>query len=200
MGEAPARLSLQPGGIGTASVAVHSSFTGGPCRSDVGRTSPYAPSRLDGLPLNFNGRLLVQLGRTENSYMRVLSQAVHGRVRMWRGGLRSSLSVAAPFVWRCLNSHTITPFPHPPHRTGHADFPHPALGQELTPAHTKGHPQFTRSTARGRVSPAYTDRALGGQPPMPPPGWSFASRNSAGFFLRFSMWRLPQRSHIAGVF
>jgi len=42
---------------------------------------------------------------------------------MWRGGLRCSLSVAAPFVWRCLNSRTITPFPHPPHRTGHADFP-----------------------------------------------------------------------------
>jgi len=33
---------------------------------------------------------------------------------MWRGGLRYSLSVAAPFVWRCLNSRTISPFPHPP--------------------------------------------------------------------------------------
>ena len=29
---------------------------------------------------------------------------------MWRGGLRCSLSVAASFVWRCLNSETITPF------------------------------------------------------------------------------------------
>jgi hypothetical protein len=38
---------------------------------------------------------------------------------MWCGGLRYSLPVAAPFVWRCLNSHTITPFPHPPHQTGH---------------------------------------------------------------------------------
>ena len=27
-----------------------------------------------------------------------------GRVEMWRGGLRYSLAVAAPFVWRCLNS------------------------------------------------------------------------------------------------
>ena len=26
----------------------------------------------------------------------------------------------------------MTPFPHPAHRTGHADLPHPALGQELT--------------------------------------------------------------------
>src|ERR1700730_346097 len=25
-----------------------------------------------------------------------------GRVGMWRGGLRSTMSVAAPFVWRCL--------------------------------------------------------------------------------------------------
>ena len=28
--------------------------------------------------------------------------AAFGRVRMWRGGLRFSLSVTAPFVWRCL--------------------------------------------------------------------------------------------------
>ena len=34
-----------------------------------------------------------------------------GRVEMWRDGLRSSLSVAAPFVWRCLNSRTITSLP-----------------------------------------------------------------------------------------
>ena len=26
----------------------------------------------------------------------------------------------------------MAPFPHPAHRTGHADLPHPALGQELT--------------------------------------------------------------------
>src|SRR5437879_2003333 len=38
----------------------------------------------------------------------------------------------ASFVWRCLSSSTVTPFPHPAHRTGHADLPHPALGQELT--------------------------------------------------------------------
>ena len=59
-----------------------------------------------------------------------------GRVEMWRGGLRYSLSVAAPFVWRCLNSSTITPFPHPAHQTGHADFPHPAFGQNITPSST----------------------------------------------------------------
>src|SRR5262249_52557163 len=46
---------------------------------------------------------------------------------------RSNISVSAPFVWRCLSGSTVTPFPHPAHRTGRADFPHPALGQDLTP-------------------------------------------------------------------
>ena len=115
--------------------------------------------------------------------------AGNGRVRMWRGGLRISLSVAAPFVWRCLNSETITPFPHPPHRTGHADLPHPALGQELTPLHTKGHPQFTRPTAQSRVTLAYTDRVYCAQPPMPPPGRSFASRVATRV--------LPSLQHVA---
>ncbi len=35
------------------------------------------------------------------------------RVGMWRVGLRSSLRVAAPFVWRCLSGSTVAPFPHP---------------------------------------------------------------------------------------
>src|ERR1700730_1330477 len=34
-----------------------------------------------------------------------------GRVGMWRGGVRSTMSVAAPFVWRCLSGSAITPFP-----------------------------------------------------------------------------------------
>src|SRR6266853_2900899 len=51
---------------------------------------------------------------------------------MWRGGGRWNISVAAPFVWRCLNGSTIAPFPHPAHRTRQADFPHPALGQDFT--------------------------------------------------------------------
>src|SRR2546426_2570451 len=55
---------------------------------------------------------------------------------MWRGGSRVGLSVAAPFVWRCPSNLAITPFSHPAHRTGHADRPHPALGQDLTPSST----------------------------------------------------------------
>src|SRR5580704_8808982 len=57
---------------------------------------------------------------------------------MWRGGVRSTMSVAAPFVWRCLSGSAITPFPHPAHRTQQADFPHCALGQDLTPSPTTG--------------------------------------------------------------
>ena len=30
--------------------------------------------------------------------------STHGRVGMWRGGIRIGLSVSASFVWRCLNS------------------------------------------------------------------------------------------------
>ena len=51
---------------------------------------------------------------------------------MWRGGFRPNISVAASFVWRCLSSSAMAPFPHPAHRTGQADFPHPALGQDFT--------------------------------------------------------------------
>ena len=50
------------------------------------------------------------------------------------------MSVAASFVWRCLSSSTMAPFPHPAHRTGQADFPHPALGQDLTPLLSRATP------------------------------------------------------------
>ncbi len=60
---------------------------------------------------------------------------------MWRGGGRIGLSGAAPFVWRCLISRAIAPFPHPAHRTGRALLTHPALGQDITPSRTEGHEQ-----------------------------------------------------------
>ena len=53
---------------------------------------------------------------------------------MWRGSSRFGLSVAASFVWRCPSNLAVAPFPHPAHRTGHADLPHPALGQDFTPS------------------------------------------------------------------
>ena len=43
---------------------------------------------------------------------------------------RWDLSVAGPFVCRCLTSPAMRPFPHPAHRTGRADLPHPALGED----------------------------------------------------------------------
>src|SRR5262249_5421203 len=72
-----------------------------------------------------------------------------GRVEMWRGGGRSNISVSASFVWRCLTGSTVTPFPHPAHRTGQADLPHPALGQYLTPSPTARRAQ-ARSGVRAR--------------------------------------------------
>ena len=80
-----------------------------------------------------------------------------GRVEMWRGDRRLGLSVAAPFVWRCPSSFTVVPFPHPAHRTGRADFPHPALFQNIKPSHSKGRcraavgvsvPMFRKGTVR----------------------------------------------------
>ena len=72
------------------------------------------------------------------SYSGTKNVSTHGlgRVGMWRGGVRSSMRVAAPFVRRCLSGLSIAPFPHPSHRTGHADLPHPALGQDFTPSPT----------------------------------------------------------------
>jgi hypothetical protein len=36
---------------------------------------------------------------------------------------RSSLAIAPRFLWECLSSQTVNPFPAPPHRTQRADFP-----------------------------------------------------------------------------
>jgi transposase len=57
-----------------------------------------------------------------------------GRVEMWRGGGRFGISVAASFDRRCLTVRTVTPFPHPAHRTVRADFPHTALFQCIRPS------------------------------------------------------------------
>src|SRR5450759_5975784 len=64
----------------------------------------------------------------------------HGarRVDDWRGGGRYLSTVAAPFVWRCRNRRTLTPFPVAAHRTGHAG-PHPALGQDLRLSLSESH-------------------------------------------------------------
>ena len=61
-----------------------------------------------------------------------------GRVDDWRGGDRRGISVSAPFGSRCPTSHTVAPSPVAAHRTGHADFPHPALGQDIMLSPTEG--------------------------------------------------------------
>ncbi len=83
-----------------------------------------------------------------------------GRVEVWRGGFRSNISVAASFVWRCLSGPTMAPFPHPAHRTGHADFPHPALGQNFTPSPTaRRAPSWSGVRARSARKGARVDRS-----------------------------------------
>ena len=44
---------------------------------------------------------------------RFITHREAGRVEVWRGGCRSSISVAAPFVWRCLTSSTMLRFHTP---------------------------------------------------------------------------------------
>jgi hypothetical protein len=85
---------------------------------------------------------------------RRLQPSGESRVGVWRGGVRLGIAVAAPFVRRCLSGSAVAPFPHPPHRTGHADLPHPALGQDLTPSSTARRAQAgsdvrARSARRG---------------------------------------------------
>src|ERR1700723_3259193 len=91
------------------------------------------------------------------------------RVEMWRGDVRLSMSVPAPFVWRCLSGSAVAPFPPPAHRTGRADLPHPALGQDLTPSSTARRAQAgsgvrARSARRG----ARVDRRVGQIDPKSP--------------------------------
>src|SRR5215472_12051732 len=99
------------------------------------------------------------------------------RVEMWRSGGRSNISVAAPFVWRCLTGPAVALFPHPAHRTGQADLPHPALGQDVTPSPTTGRDQAgsgvrARSARKGarvdRLRLASPDFVLEAQPPAQP--------------------------------
>ena len=68
--------------------------------------------------------------RPEVARLRPFAKRVLGRVDHWRGGDRCGISVAAPFGSRCPTSRAMAPFPVAAHRTGQADLPHPALGQD----------------------------------------------------------------------
>jgi hypothetical protein len=58
--------------------------------------------------------------------------AIPRRVEVWRGSLGRSLfsPVGPPFRLRVSHHLDLAPSPHPAHRTGRADLPHPALGQD----------------------------------------------------------------------
>ncbi len=106
------------------------------CRGDHGRCFSTMPrcAKAPAMSAPTHRELALLQWRSVNPSARPFS---HNQGReMWCGFCRSDISVSAPFVWRCLSGSTVAPFPHPAHRTGRADFPHPALGQDLTPSPT----------------------------------------------------------------
>src|SRR5664279_4041476 len=103
---------------------------------------PVHPSTTEGSRLHVNFWRILDMTRRPD-------EVVNGRVEMWRGGFRSNISVSAPFVWRCLIGSAVAPFPHLAHRTGRADLPHPALGQDFTPSPTTRRAQ-AQSNVRAR--------------------------------------------------
>ena len=130
-----------------------------------------------------------------STVFKVLMQERSPRLCRTRGFYRYSLSAAAPFVWQCLNSCTITLFPHPPHRTGHAEFPQPALGQDTYLCTRKVICSFTRSTTQSRVLRRTSTERTAPNRQCHHLGGHLLPGSQSGFFLRFSMWCLPQRLH-----
>jgi hypothetical protein len=102
-----------------------------------------------------------------------------GRVEMWRGCCRPNISVAAPFVWRCLTGSTLAPSPHPARQTGHADFPHPAFSRPVRPSLSAGRP-VAAERCRGRVSRRDTRLGSGGTQHLVVPS---AASTSGGFVV-----------------
>ena len=100
---------------------------------------------------NGEERLLVAVekGRIPLNAALTIVGAGDGRVGMWRGRSRLGLSVAAPFVWRCPSTLTLTPFPHPPSSNRTCRFP--ASGSR-TRLHAFAHATL-RPRALRRTSP-----------------------------------------------
>src|ERR1700722_15892674 len=121
-----------------------------PRRSDAARSRAFAGTRPPapglGGPVATEPKVRFRLETGPSGEVR---RTGIGRVEVWRGDCRSNTSVAAPFVWRCLTGSALAPSPHPAHRTGHADLPHPALGQDITPSPTPRRAQ-AGSDARAR--------------------------------------------------
>src|SRR6516164_1391887 len=107
-----------------------------------------------------------------------------GRVGVWRGGCRPNISVAAPFVWRCLTGSTLAPFPHSAHRTGHADLsgsaaiagfcPHGSRRAALPQRALQGGPEAGRSSVPSLMDNRFGEREYGQEPVVRRPGtWPF---------------------------
>jgi FixJ family two-component response regulator len=83
-----------------------------------------------------NGMFTVFIVDDDAGVLKALSRLLRAKGCDTRSFMSPQEFLAASFVWRCLSGATMTPFPHPSHRTGHEDFPHPALGQDFTPSPT----------------------------------------------------------------
>ena len=110
------------------------------------------PDSGGGFEQSYNAQAIV-----DNTSMLVLAAHVTQAVESRCGAvvLAQTRLFSAPFVWWCLNCPSMTPFPHPAHRTGRADFPHPALGQgsKLAPVTRSAAPDVDRSSRSYPHSP-----------------------------------------------
>jgi len=75
-----------------------------------------------------------------------------GRVRMWRGGLRYSLSVSAPFVWRCLNSRALAVLASPPSSNRACGFPAHGFPMFFTARHAHSSSLLLSALCRAHTS------------------------------------------------
>ncbi|MFD2271516.1 peptidylprolyl isomerase [Undibacterium arcticum] len=75
-------------------------------------------------------------GRYQEIIPSVLTELWCQPIRPWIDDPRAYFSEGFTVESGCGAVVQCTPFPHPSHRTGRADFPHPALGQDPTPSPT----------------------------------------------------------------
>src|SRR5260370_32691322 len=112
-----------------AALALHARRQGGSLiAADPAGTPQSGPEIPDRLRLPAGARRLAHpLGLT-SSRRQPLVESRCGAGALGRTYLFPPLSSGG-----AVSGSPLTPFPHPAHRTGRADFPHPALGQDLTP-------------------------------------------------------------------
>jgi hypothetical protein len=103
------------------------------------------------------------------------------RVEMWRGGFRLDISVAAPFVWRCLTGPAVSLFPH--HSSGRTDAGGNALVRSQRVAVAPGRRFLLRRNAvvngARRLAVVDLDATVPGRYPRMMPG------RSHGRFLQY---------------